>query len=183
ELLTGDGRAYGLELMVQKNEGLLTGWVSYTLSRSERIVPGINNGEYYPSNYDKLHNLSITASYKVNDKWNVSANFAYATGRPITYPESRYVYDGITVPHYGNRNGARTPDYHRLDVGVQYVPHPNSQKKWKSSWDFGVYNLYARRNPYSIFFRQNEDNPLQTEAVRLSIFGSVLPYVTYNFSF
>ncbi len=183
ELLTGDGRAYGLELMVQKNEGLLTGWVSYTLSRSERIVSGINNGEYYPSNYDKLHNLSITASYKVNEKWNVSANFAYASGRPITYPESRYVYDGITVPHYGNRNGARTPDYHRLDVGVQYVPHPNSQKKWKSSWDFGVYNLYARRNPYSIFFRQNEDNPLQTEAVRLSIFGSVLPYVTYNFSF
>ncbi len=183
ELLTGDGRAYGLELMVQKNEGLLTGWISYTLSRSERIVPGINNGEYYPSNYDKLHNLSITANYKVNEKWNVSANFAFATGRPITYPESRYVYDGITVPHYGNRNGARTPDYHRLDIGVNYVPNPNSQKKWKSSWDFGVYNLYARRNPYSIFFRQNEDNPLETEAVRLSIFGSILPYATYNFSF
>ena len=183
ELLRGDGRAYGLELSVQKNEGILTGWVSYTLSRSERKVEDINNGEYYPSNYDKTHNLSITGNWKINNKWSMSANFAYATGRPITYPESRYVYDGITVPHFGNRNGARTPDYHRLDVGFQYLPNPDSQKKWKSSWDFGLYNLYARKNAYSIFFRQNEDNPLQTEAVQLSIFGSILPYITYNFSF
>lgn len=183
ELLNGDGRAYGLELSVKKNEGLLTGWISYTLSRSERKITGINNDEYYPSNYDKTHNLSITGNYKINEKWNVSANFAFATGRPITYPESRYEYDGIIIPHYGNRNGARTPDYHRLDVGVQYVPHPDSQKRWKSSWDFGIYNVYARKNAYSIFFRQNEDNPLQTEAVRLSVFGSMLPYATYNFTF
>ncbi|MBK7871278.1 MAG: TonB-dependent receptor [Saprospiraceae bacterium] len=183
QLLRGDGRAYGLELSVKKNEGIITGWISYTLSRTERKVPGINDGEYYPSNYDKTHDLSITGAYKLNDKWNLSANFAYATGRPITYPESRYVWDGITVPHYGNRNGARTPEYHRLDIGAQYIPNPNSKKRWKSSWDFGAYNVYARRNAYSIFFRQNEDNPLETEAVRLSIFGSVLPYVTYNFSF
>lgn len=183
ELLRGDGRAYGLELSVQKNEGILTGWVSYTLSRSERKVEDINNGEYYPSNYDKTHNLSITGNWKINNKWSMSANFAYATGRPITYPESRYVYDGITVPHFGNRNGARTPDYHRLDVGFQYFPNSDSQKKWESSWDFGLYNLYARKNAYSIFFRQNEDNPLQTEAVQLSIFGSILPYITYNFYF
>lgn len=183
ELLTGDGRAYGLELSVRKNEGILTGWISYTLSRSERKVPGINNNEYYPANYDKTHDLSITGNWKINEKWSLSANFAYATGRPITYPASRYEYDGITVPHYGNRNGARTPDYHRLDAGVNYTPNKNPEKRWTSSWDFGVYNLYARRNAYSIFFRQNEDNPLQTEAVRLSVFGSVLPYVTYNFSF
>ncbi|MFN7118290.1 MAG: TonB-dependent receptor [Saprospiraceae bacterium] len=183
ELLTGNGRAYGLELSVRKNEGVLTGWISYTLSRSERKVPGINEDEYYPSNYDKTHNLSITGAYKLNEKWNFSANFAYATGRPITYPESRYEYDGIIIPHYGNRNGARVPDYHRLDIGAQYIPNPDSQKRWKSSWDFGIYNVYGRRNAYSIFFRQNEDNPLQTEAVRLSIFGSLLPYVTYNFSF
>ncbi len=183
ELLSGEGRAYGLELSLRKNKGALTGWVSYTLSRSERKVPGINDDEFYPSNYDKTHDLSITASYKINKKWDVSANFAFATGRPITYPESRYVFDGITVPHYGNRNGARTPDYHRLDIGFQYTPNKHPEKRWKSSWDFGVYNAYARKNAYSIFFRQNEDNPLETEAVRLSIFGSVLPYVTYNFSF
>lgn len=183
ELLTGKGRAYGLELSVRKNEGLVTGWISYTLSRTERQVPGINDDEYYPSNYDKTHNLSITGAWKMNEKWSFSANFAFATGRPITYPESRYAYDGITIPHYGNRNGARTPDYHRLDIGFNYTPNKNPEKRWKSSWDFGIYNVYARKNAYSIFFRQNEDNPLKTEAVRLSIFGSLLPYATYNFSF
>lgn len=183
ELLSGDGRAYGLELSVRKNKGAVTGWVSYTLSRSERKVPGINNGGYYPSNYDKTHDLSITTSWRINKKLNLSANFAYASGRPITYPESRYVFDGITVPHYDNRNGARTPDYHRMDIGLQYTPNKHPEKRWKSSWEIGAYNVYARRNAYSIFFRQNEDNPLETEAVRLSIFGSILPYLTYNFSF
>ena len=119
----------------------------------------------------------------MNERWTFSSNFAFATGRPITYPASRYVYDGITVPHYNNRNGARIPEYHRLDLGVQFTPKKNEDRRWQSSWDFGVYNAYARKNAYSIFFRQNEDNPLETEAVRLSIFGSVLPYVTYNFSF
>ncbi|MCR9289151.1 MAG: TonB-dependent receptor [Bacteroidetes bacterium] len=183
ELLSGDGRAYGLELAVRKNKGAVTGWVSYTLSRAERKVEGVNNGSYYPSNYDKVHDLSVTTSWKINEKLNLSTNFAFATGRPITYPESRYVYDGITVPHYDNRNGARTPSYHRMDVGLQFTPKGKPDKRWKSSWEFGVYNVYARKNTYSIFFRQNEDTPLETEAVRLSIFGSALPYVTYNFSF
>ena len=183
ELLSGEGRAYGLELSVRKNKGAVTGWVSYTLSRSERKVLGINNDEYFPSNYDKTHDLSVTAIWQMNERWTFSSNFAFATGRPITYPASRYVYDGITVPHYNNRNGARIPEYHRLDLGVQFTPKKNEDRRWQSSWDFGVYNAYARKNAYSIFFRQNEDNPLETEAVRLSIFGSVLPYVTYNFSF
>ncbi len=183
ELLSGEGRAYGLELSVKKNKGAITGWISYTLSRSERRVPRINDDEYYPSNYDKTHDLSVTAAWQINERWKLSSNFAFATGRPITYPESRYVFDGITVPHYGNRNGARTPDYHRLDIGLQLNPKKNKNRRWQSSWDFGVYNAYARKNAYSIFFRQNEDNPLETEAVRLSIFGSVLPYATYNFSF
>lgn len=183
ELLSGDGRAYGLELSLRKTTGDLTGWISYTLSRSERKVPGINNDRYYPSNYDKTHDLSITTSWKMSDKLSVSTNFAFATGRPITYPDSRYSYDGITVPHYGNRNGARIPNYHRMDIGVQYTPNKHPERRWKGSWEFGAYNVYARKNAYSIFFRQNEDNPLQTEAVRYSVFGSILPYVTYNFSF
>ena len=183
ELLSGTGRAYGLELSVRKNKGAITGWVSYTLSKSERKVPGINNGKYYDSNYDKTHDLSVTTSWRINKQLNLSANFAFATGRPITYPESRYVFDGITVPHYDNRNGARTPKYHRMDIGLQYTPKKSQTKRWKSSWEIGAYNVYARKNAYSIFFRQNEDNPLETEAVRLSIFGSVLPYLTYNFSF
>ncbi|MFT4665473.1 MAG: hypothetical protein ACI9RM_002730 [Ulvibacter sp.] len=183
ELLDGKGRAYGLELSVRKNKGAITGWVSYTLSPTERKVPGINNGKYYLANYDKTHDLSIAASWEINEKFNLSTNFTFATGRPITYPESRYVYDGITVPHYNNRNGSRTPKYHRMDIGLQYTPNRHPEKRWKSSWEIGAYNVYARKNAYSIFFRQNEDNPLETEAVRLSIFGSVLPYLTYNFSF
>jgi carboxypeptidase-like protein/TonB-dependent receptor-like protein len=183
ELLSGEGRAYGLELSVRKNKGAVTGWLSYTLSRSERKVPGINDGEYYASNYDKTHDLSLTTNWKINKKFSLSTNFAFATGRPITYPASRYIYDGITVPHYSKRNEARTPNYHRMDVGLTYTPNKHPEKRWKSSWEIGAYNVYARRNAYSIFFRQNENNPLETEAVRLSIFGSVLPYITYNFSF
>jgi hypothetical protein len=183
EVLSGHGRAYGMELSLHKTKGLVTGWLAYTLSKSERKVDGINNGNYYPSNYDKTHDLSITAAWQINSHFNLSANFAYASGRPITYPQSRYVIDGITVPHYGNRNGARTPEYHRMDLGVHYAPNKHPENKWKGTWEFGAYNIYGRRNAYSIFFRQNEDVGQETEAVRLSIFGNVLPYITYNFSF
>ncbi len=183
ELLQGDGRAYGLEFIVRKNQGRLTGWVSYTLSRSERQIEGINNGEYYPSNYDKLHDLTLVGSWAINPKLTLSGNFAFMSGRPITYPEARYNFEGVVIPVYENRNGARTPVYHRLDLALNWKPNKNPDKRWKGEWVFGVYNLYGRRNPYSIFFRQNEDNPQMTEAVRLSVFGAPLPYVTYNFKF
>jgi len=183
ELLQGQGRAYGLELIVRKTQGRFTGWVSYTLARSERQIEGINRGEYYPSNYDKLHDLSVVGSWAINPKLTLSGNFAFMTGRPITYPDARYNFEGIVVPRYGNRNGARTPAYHRFDLALNWKPGKHPERRWKGEWVFGVYNIYGRRNPYSIFFRQNEDNPLQTEAVRLSIFGAPLPYVTYNFTF
>ena len=183
ELLSGIGRAYGAEFIVRKTQGKVTGWVSYTLSRSERETEGINNGETYPSNWDKLHDLTVVSSWAINPKLTLSGNFAFMSGRPITYPDARYEYDGIIVPNYNNRNGARTPVYHRLDASLIWKPNKKPDKRWKSEWVFGVYNLYGRRNPYSIFFRQNEDNPQITEAVRLSIFGAPLPYVTYNFKF
>ena len=183
ELLTGDGRAYGAEFLLRKVKGDFTGWLAYTLSRTERQVEGINNGEYYPANYDKLHDLSLVLNYQLSKKWDIGANFAYMTGRPITYPDGRFTYDGITVPVYSNRNGARTPAYHRLDLSANLNPKKNENRRWKSTWSFGVYNAYNRRNPYSIFFRQNEDNPAISEAVQLSIFGSVIPSVTYNFQF
>jgi hypothetical protein len=193
QLLSGDGLAYGMEFMLKKVKGQFTGWLSYTLSRSERTVEGINNDEAFPTNWDKTHDFSAVASYDINDKWNISANFAYMTGRPITYPDSRYEFDGIIVPNYSNRNGARTPDYHRLDFSATYTKPKDKGKKvffvfkkpkdWHSVWVFSVYNVYNRKNPYSVFFRQNEDNPQITEAVQLSIFGSVIPAVTYNFKF
>lgn len=183
ELLPGKGRAYGLELLVKKQKGKLSGWVSYTLARTERKVEGINNNEYYPANYDKLHDLSVVATYALNKRWDFSANFAYMSGRPVTYPDARYIYDGIIVPNYSNRNGARTPAYHRLDISATLYAKKKEGKKWESNWNFGVYNVYARKNPYSIFFRQNEDNPQITEGVRLSIFATAIPSVTYNFKF
>jgi hypothetical protein len=191
ELLQGKGRAYGLEFQIEKVKGRWTGWVSYTLSRSELQVDGINLDDWYPSNYDKTHDITVVAQYKLNDKWKFGGNFAFMTGRPITYPDSRYVYEGIVVPNYTNRNGARTPTYHRLDFSATLVPDKKDKvffffkrpDTWESSWTFSVYNAYGRRNPYSIFFRQNEDNPSVTEAVRLSIFGSIIPGITYNLKF
>jgi len=193
QLLSGDGRAYGLEFMLKKAKGQFTGWVSYTLSRSERTVPGINNGESFATNWDKTHDISVVLSYDINPKWNFSANFAFMTGRPITYPDSRYEFDGIIVPNYSNRNGARTPSYHRLDFSATYTKPKDKSNKvffffkkpkdWQSTWVFSVYNVYARKNPYSVYFRQNADNPMQTEAVQLSIFGTIIPSVTYNFKF
>ncbi|NEN25213.1 TonB-dependent receptor [Cryomorpha ignava] len=192
ELLQGAGRAYGLEIQIEKVKGDLTGWISYTLSRSELKIDNINLGEYYPSNYDKTHDISVVAQYGLSEKWKFGGNFTFMTGRPITYPDSRYVYEGIVVPNYTNRNGARTPTYHRLDLSATLTPQKKKDKvlffinrpdSWQSSWTFSIYNAYARKNPYSIFFRQNEDNPQITEAYRLSIFGSVIPGITYNLSF
>ena len=182
ELLSGDGRAYGLELLVKKVKGKTTGWLGYTLSRSERKTPGINQGEYYPSNYDKLHDLSLVLSHQLSPKWEVSSNFAFMSGRAVTYPNARYYYENISPPNYDNRNGARTPVYHRLDIAFNWKISPEI-KRFKQSLSMGVYNLYGRKNPYSIFFRQNADNPQINEAVQLSIFAAPIPYLTWNFTF
>ncbi|CAN5276216.1 TonB-dependent receptor [soil metagenome] len=183
EFINGQGRAYGIELLARKEKGRMTGWVGYTLSRTERQVPGLNESKYFPANYDKTHDLTIVVNYELSKSWNISANFAYMTGRPITYPDGRYEWEGHAIPNYSNRNGARVPDYHRLDFSANYERPGREHKKWQSSWSFGLYNVYARRNPYSVFFRQNENNPAVTEAVRFAVFGSVIPSVTYNFKF
>ncbi|MVX35718.1 TonB-dependent receptor plug domain-containing protein [Myroides sp. LoEW2-1] len=188
-ILNGESRAYGLELMLKKNTGALTGWIAYTLSKSEQRTPGrnanepgINNGEWYKTPYDKLHDLSVTAMYELNPKWSFSASFTLQSGRPITYPEGQYEYDGVRVPNFGKRNAHNLPAYHHLDVSATYIPNPNSTKRWKGEWVFGIYNLYGRSNAASITFRENEDVRGQNEAVRMSIFGLV-PSVTYNFKF
>lgn len=192
ELKQGEGRAYGFEFQVEKVKGKLTGWVSYTLSRSEMQVDGISNGNYYPTNYDKTHDISVVALYSLNDKWSFGANFAFMSGRPATYPDSRYVFEGITVPNYANRNGARTPAYHRLDLSATLTPQKKKDKilffvnrpaHWQSSWTFSLYNAYGRKNAYSVYFQQDEDNPSETAAYQLSIFGSIIPGVTYNLKF
>jgi hypothetical protein len=183
ELLHGSGYAYGLELYAKKQEGRLTGWLSYTLARSMRKIPGINDGEAYPSSYDRTHNVSLVANYDLSKRWNFSTSWVFATGNPTSYPIAKYDVQGNTIYFYSARNSNRIPDYHRLDVSFTYDFKKNERRKVKQSINFSIYNLYARRNSYSVTFRQNEDNPNVSEATRLSIIGSMIPSVTYNFNF
>lgn len=183
ELLNGKGWAYGLELYAKKQEGRLTGWVSYTLARSMREIQGINNGKAYPSSYDRTHNVSVVANYELAKRLNLSSTWVFQTGSPTSYPIAKYDVDGTTMYYYADRNSNRIPDYHRMDVSLTYDFKKNDRRKVKQSLNLSVYNLYARRNAYSVTFRQNEENPNISEATRLSIIGSVIPAITYNFNF
>jgi hypothetical protein len=187
-ILNGEMRSYGLELLLRKNNGKLTGWVSYTLSKSQQRTPGrnalesgINNGNWYSSVYDKLHNIAITSAYTLNKKWSFGANFIAQSGQPVNFPNGQYSYLGLNVPNYGGRNSDRLPAFHHLDISATLTPRKNEKRNWKGEWVFSIYNLYNRRNAASINFQQNADTGAN-EAVRTSIFG-VVPAVTYNFKF
>ncbi len=183
EMLIGTAYSYGVELMVKKNVGRFTGWFSYTFSRTRKKIDGINEGREYSSSHDRTHDLSVITSYKLDDRWTVSANWVLASGTPTTYPVAKYKYEGASIPVYSERNSYRLPTYHRLDLGATYVPRSSKPKRWKNSWSFSLFNVYARRNAYSVSFRPTAQNPTVTEAVRLSIIGTVIPSVTYNFNF
>jgi hypothetical protein len=185
DLLYGKGRAYGVELYVKKNVGRLNGWVSYTLSRSERQIDGLNNNKYYPNKYDKTHILSVVGIYQLSRRLSFSSNFSYSTGVATTFPNGRYEWNGLTVPHNtdNSRNNYRVPAYNRLDIGATLDNKKKPGQRFEGQWVFSIYNVYSRRNPFTVYFRQNEDNPNKTEAVRLSIFGSLIPSVAYNFKF
>ncbi len=187
-VLNGRGRAYGIEFLLRKNSGRITGWLAYTLARTEQQVagrtpdePGINNGNWYKTGFDKLHDLSIVGNYKLNEKWRFGATFAFQTGQPVTYPNGQYEYLGITIPNFSSRNDSRLPAYHHLDLAATLTPSKNKDRKWFAEWVFGIYNVYNRQNAASITFRQN-DETAKNEAIRLSIFG-IVPSVTYNFKF
>ena len=182
-LLTGQARAGGLEVLFRKNEGKLTGWIAYTLSRSEQQTlgrtpseVGIDYGNWYATPYDKTHDISITTNYDLNKRWNLNANFIYQTGQPITYPNAQYQFSGFSIPNFESRNSSRLSAYHRLDVSAVYSP-----KKRSGEWVFGIYNFYNRKNAASIRFQENLETG-RNEALRLTIFG-IIPSVTYNFKF
>ena len=187
-ILNGKARAYGLEVLFRKNEGDFQGWIAYTLSKSEQQTKGrtpeeigINNGLWYNTPYDKSHDISVTTSYKLNDRWSFNSNFLFQTGLPATFPNGQYEYNGITIPIYEARNSSRIPTYHRLDLSAKYIPKKNANKKWKTEWVFGVYNAYNRKNASSISFRENRTSGAN-EALKLSLFG-IIPSVSYNFKF
>lgn len=181
EVRAGTGRAYGLELMAKKNSGRLTGFVNYTLSRSERTIPEVNGGKKYLAPYDKTHAVNIVANYDFSPKVNFSAIWVFATGTPTTYPTGRFEINGEYFPIYSGRNEYRKPNYHRMDLSVNYIPNPNSKKRWKGEWNFSIYNAYNKKNPWTIFYDQDEDYGTPY-AEMLYLFG-IIPSVTYNFKF
>ncbi len=207
DLLVGKGRAYGLELYAKKNAGRFNGWISYTLGKTELQVNGINRGTWYPTRFDQRHNFKVAAFYDINDRWSLSGNFTYLTGTPATFPTSRFVLQGILIPYNANdsRNNTRIPDYHRLDLSVRLegrkIKRNGKVRKNEDYWVFSLYNVYARRNPFSIFFSQDNTRPSdyfsggnpqptqggqpapQSTATQLSIVGSIIPSISYNFKF
>jgi hypothetical protein len=180
DLIYGKGRAYGLELFLKKRFGDFNGWVGYTLSKTERQFDDINNGNWFKARQDRTHDLSIVGIYKASKRWTLSSTFVYSTGNAVTYPIGKYIIDGRTVFYYGERNGNRTPDYNRLDFSATLEGNPN--RKLKSSWNFSIYNVYNRQNPFSIDFRDNPDDKSETQAVRTTLFG-IIPSVSWNFKF
>ena len=191
EVLAGEGRAYGAEIQLKKNDGRLTGFASYTLARTERRVEGISRGEWYPTRFDQTHNLSVTAFYDLSDRWDLSANFVYNTGTPLNLPVSGYYQLGYWVPNVDGdlRNTTRIPDYHRLDLSATLYPKAaKKDKRWQGNWVFGIYNVYARRNPFNLNGGPTDARPTpygtpRTQAERLAIVGSFIPSVSYNFTF
>ena len=194
ELLYGIGRAYGAELLFRKRKGKFTGWLAYTISRTERLFDEINNNTWYPARQDRLHDVSAVGIYSITERINVSATWVFYTGNAVTFPSGKYEIDGQVINYYTERNGYRMPDYHRLDVGVTLynkktktvIDAETGQEKevarrWESSWNFSIYNLYARENAYSISFKENPETG-QTEAVQLALF-KIIPSITYNFKF
>jgi hypothetical protein len=187
-ILNGKARSYGMELLFRKNTGKFTGWVSYTLSRAEQKTPGrtaqepgIANGGWYLSPYDKLHNLNVVGSYTFSPKWSYNANFSLQSGQPTTYANGYYEIGKIKVPNYTLRNDNRLPLYHHLDLAATYTPKPDKKKGWQSYWVFSIYNIYNRQNAASMTFSSNENTGVN-ETRQLSIYGLV-PGVSYNFKF
>jgi hypothetical protein len=194
DLLSGKGRAYGLEFYLQRKTGRLNGWASYTLSRTELKIDGINRGNWYPAAYDQTHNFKLAGFYEINKRWSVSSNFVFTTGTPTTTPTSKYYVQGIAVPHNANdsKNNYRLTNYHRLDVAFRLegktVKRNGKPKKKTDYWVFSIYNVYARRNAFVIDFKQvdrrfSTGQVIETEALRTSILGTMVPSVSYNFKF
>ena len=180
QLVYGHGWAYGAEYLFRKNYGRLTGWFGYTWSKAMRQFDLKNSGRPFPARQDRRHDVSVVVQYNLSRKLILSANWVYNTGNAVTFPYGKYTIDGRTVGYYTEQNGYRMPDYHRLDLGLTWLR--KKTEKIESSWNFSVYNAYARENAYYISFRQKEDNPDQTEAVQVSLF-KFIPSISYKFKF
>lgn len=195
ELLYGKGRAYGVEFFLKKKKGKFTGWLSYTLARSENKFDNVNRSEWYPAKQDRMHDVSVVGMFNLSKRVKLSSTFVFYTGNAVTFPTGKYVIDNQTINLYSDRNRSRMPNYHRMDIGLtlenkKFKERKNLEtgeiekvkKKIESNWNFSIYNVYGRENAYSLTFRENEDDPNKTEVVRLSLF-KVIPSISYNFKF
>jgi len=182
ELRIGKGYSYGIETLVRKNDGRLTGWISYTYSRAFRLIPEINNGKMYNSPYDKPHSVSMVLNYEISKRIVTSATWIYATGLPVTFPTGRAVYGNAIIPIYSSRNAYRMSDYHRLDLSISLKGKERPGKKWQSELNLSVYNAYNRHNSWSVNFTQDPNNHNVTYAERTYLF-SIIPALTYNVKF
>ena len=182
ELRFGRSRSYGAEFQIQKNQGKLTGWISYTYSRAEHTIQGINNNETYLAPYDRPNTVYVVANYELSNRISFGANFVYATGLPVTYPIARMEFGDAILPVYSKRNEYRMPDYHRLDVSLTWKPKAKKQHAWSGEWNFSVYNVYGHKNAWAINFVNDPDTAFKTKAEMTYLFTFV-PSITYNFKF
>jgi CarboxypepD_reg-like domain/TonB-dependent Receptor Plug Domain len=186
EVLQGKGKAQGIEFLLKKTKGKLNGWLGYTYSKSlikldsEFSEERVNNGEYFPTNFDKPHDLNLVANYKLTRRYSLSLNFAYQTGRPVTFPVGKYVFNNAEFVLFSDRNKFRIPDYYRLDIGFNVEGNHKIKKFAHSFWNFSIYNVLGRNNPYSVFFVTENG---QIKAFKSSIFSIPIPTFTYNFKF
>ena len=178
-ILGGRGRSYGLELMMRKNTGRLTGWIAYTLSRTQTRIPGINDGRWYDASNDRRHDIAVTAIFRINDRWNISGSWIFLSGQPLTVPDVKYEIAGETCYYYSGRNAYKAPPTHRLDLSATYT---HKGPRFTYEWAFGIYNAYCRYNPYVVYFRDDPDSPSGTQAVQYAMYGLV-PSVSYTLSF
>ena len=184
DFVAGAGKAYGLELFLRKNFGKLQGWVGYTLSYANRKFPELNEGKTFPARFDRRHDVSVVASYKLDNNWTFGGTFVYASGQPLTIPVRRYVIEGVVTYQYGDRNNFRMEAIHRMDLSATY--QKQTGKRLKSSWTFAVYNVYSRQNPF-FYYIESQGNPydisVKLQAKKVSIFPFPIPSVTWNFTF
>ncbi|MCU0358088.1 MAG: TonB-dependent receptor [Cyclobacteriaceae bacterium] len=195
DLLSGEGRAYGVEFYLEKKTGRFNGWIAYTLGRTELKIDGINRGEWYPARFDQTHNLKLTGFYELSRRWTLTGAFTLLSGTPTTFPTSRYIMQGILIPYNANdtRNNVRIPAFHRLDLSARLdgktVKKNGKERKNTDYWVFGLYNVYARKNPFSIYFSQSDERippagqSIESQARQLSIIGTIVPAISYNFTF
>lgn len=178
-ILGGRGRSYGAEFMLRKNAGRLTGWVAYTLSRTQTRISGINDGQWYNATNDRRHDFSITAIYRLTDRWSLSGSWIYLSGQPLTAPDVKYEIGGVTCYYYSRRNAYMTPPTHRLDLSATYT---HTGRKFTYEWAFGIYNAYCRYNPFVVYFEDDPSKLSGTRAVQQSMYG-IVPSVSYTLKF